>query len=98
MIPTPMPNQGFVADALLERGSPKVSRPGCFWIPIGDHFRLKVEKTVSKKLLKIDAEKVEKLDAKRLQNDAKIDAKINGFSYFSEKDENAPDPLFSNIF
>ena len=52
----------------------------------------------SKRHPKIYAGKVSKIDAKRLQNDAKMDAKIDEFSYFFEKGENAPDPLFSYIF
>ena len=36
---------------------------------------------------KIDAEKVSKIDPKRLQNKAKIDAKIIDFSCFFEKAE-----------
>ena len=31
------------------------------------------------------------------QNDAKMDTKSIDFSYFFEKGENAPDPLFSHI-
>ena len=46
---------------------------------------------------KIDTEKVPNNEAKRVQNDAKMDAEINDFSYFFEKGENAPDPLFSHI-
>ena len=46
---------------------------------------------------KNDAEKVLSNDAKSSQNDAKMDAKINDFSYFFEKGENAPDPMFSHI-
>ncbi len=48
--------------------------------------------------LKIDAGKASKIYAKRVQNDAKMDAEINEFSCFFEKGENAPDPLFSHIF
>ena len=46
---------------------------------------------------KIDAEKVSKIDAKRVQNEAKIDAEIIDFSYFFEKGENARNYLFYNI-
>ena len=46
---------------------------------------------------KTDAKKVSKIDAKRIQNEAKIDAEIIDFSYFFEKGENAPDPVFSYI-
>ena len=35
--------------------------------------------------------------AKRLENEAKMDSKFNDFSYFFEKGENAPDPLFSHM-
>ena len=41
--------------------------------------------------------KKSKIDAKRLQNDAKMDAKINDFSCFFEKGENARNYLFYNI-
>ena len=34
---------------------------------------------------------------KSFQKDAKMDAQIPYFSYFFEKGENAPDPLFSHI-
>ena len=37
----------------------------------------------------IDTEKVWKIDAKRVENEAKMDAKVNDFSYFFEKGENA---------
>ena len=50
-----------------------------------------------KKHQQIDAEKASTIDAKRLENYAKMDAEINDFSYFFEKGENAPDPLFSHI-
>ena len=47
---------------------------------------------------KIDTENVPNNEAKRFQNgDAKMDATIYDFSYFFEKGENAPDPLFSRI-
>ena len=39
-------------------------------------------------------EKVSKFDAKSLQNDAKMDTKMEDFQYFFEKGENAPDSLF----
>ena len=52
---------------------------------------------VSKKALKIDAEKVLKHYAKTLQNDAKMDAKIFDFSCFFAKGENARNYLFYNI-
>ena len=54
---------------------------GAIWRP----FSIKSEKWHPKEHLKIDAEKVSKIDAKRLQNDAKIDAKINDYSCFSKK-------------
>ena len=38
---------------------------------------------------KIDAEKVLKIDGKRVEHEAKFDTKINDFSYFFEKGENA---------
>ena len=46
---------------------------------------------------KTDAKKVSKIDAKRVQNEAKIDAEIIDFSYFFEKGENARNYLFYNI-
>ena len=52
---------------------------------------------VPKNIKHIDAEQVSKIHAKRIQNDANMDAEINEFSYFFEKGENAPDPLFSHI-
>ena len=72
-----MENRGWVADAFFER-------PGS---PFGDHFRSKIKKWYPKKHSKINAEKVSKNDTKRLQNDAKMDAKINDFSCFFEKGE-----------
>ena len=63
-------------------------------LPFGDHFPSKIKKWHPKRHPKIDAEKVSKIDAKRLQNDAKMDAKMIDFSYFFEKGENAPDSCF----
>ena len=57
----------------------------------------KSKKRYPKRYRKIDAEKVSKIDAKRLQNDVKMGAKMVDCSYFFEKGENAPDSLFSNI-
>ena len=51
-------------------------------------------KNEEQNLPKIEAKKVSKINAKRFQNDAKMHAQINDFSYFFEKGENAPDPLF----
>ena len=45
----------------------------------GAIFGQKLEKRYPKKHQKIDTEKVLKIDAKRLQNEAKMDAKINDF-------------------
>ena len=99
-----MKNRGCVADAFLERfwrapGCQKSSARCETEVPFGDHFQPKIEK--SKKWHpeshpKIDAEKVLKNDAKRLQNEAKMDAKIYDFSYFFEKGENARNYLFYN--
>ena len=98
-----MKNRSCVADAFLDgpgrqKGAPRLY----FLVGFGSHlatiFHQKSKKWHPKRHPKIDAEKVSKIDAKRLQNDAKMDAKINEFSYFSEKGENAPDPLFSHIF
>ena len=51
----------------------------------GTIFHQKPKKWHPQSHPKIDAEKVTKSDAKRLQNDDKIDAKINDVSYFFEK-------------
>ena len=51
----------------------------------GSRFPSKIEKWHPKKHPKIDAEKVSEIDAKRLQNEAKMESKINDFSYFFEK-------------
>ena len=64
---------------------------------LGAIFDKKSKKWHPKRHPKIDAEKVSKNDEKRLQNDAKMDARIYDFSCFFEKGENAPDPLFSHI-
>ena len=64
---------------------------------LGSHFPSKNEKMRPKRLPKIDTERVSKIDAKSLQNDVKMDAKMIDFSYFFEKGENAPDSLFSHI-
>ena len=66
-------------------------------LPFGDHFQSKIEKRHPNRYAKIDAEKVLKIDAKRGQNEAKIDAEIIDFSYFFEKGENARNYLFYNI-
>ena len=60
-------------------------------------FGQKSKKCHPKKHAKIDAEKVSKNDAKRVQNEAKIDTEIIDFSCFFEKGENARNYLFYNI-
>ena len=52
-------------------------------------FHQKSNRCHPKKHLKIDAEKVMNIDAKRIENDAKMATKIYDFSYFLEKGENA---------
>ena len=69
--PKSMKNRGCVADAFLER----------FWAALGTK-RMTASKFCRtlldpKKYQKIDAEKVLKIDAKRAENEAKIDTKIN---------------------
>ena len=56
---------------------------------VGDHFPSKVEKWHPERPPKIDAEKVSNNNAKRLQNDAKMDGQIYDCSCFFEKGENA---------
>ena len=60
-------------------------------------FDQKSKKCNPKRHPKIDAEKVSTIDAKRLQNDTKMDARMVDLSYCFEKGENAPDSLFSNM-
>ena len=63
-----MKNRGCVFDAFLER--PLGAKGGTtlsFWEPFGDHFRPKIEKRHPKRHEKIYAEKVLKINAKRLQ-------------------------------
>ena len=83
MDPKSMKNRGCVADAFLERfgaASGAAPPPGIyFWEPVGSHFRSKFEKMHPKKHPKINAEKVMKIDAKRIENEAKIDTKICDF-------------------
>ena len=100
--PKSMKNRGCVADAFLERfwaafGREVLSGRDAFGSHLDAIFAQKSKKWHPKKHPKIDAEKVSKIDAKRLQNDAKMDAKMIDFSYFFEKGENAPDPLFSHM-
>ena len=61
-------------------------------------FDQKSKKLYPKSHPKIDTEKVSKNDAKRFQNDAKMDAEIYDFSCFFEKGENARNYLFYNSF
>ena len=82
-----MKNRGSVADAFLERFEVAPGRqmlvPCKFCRTIlGAIFYQKSKKWHPKRHPKIDAEKVSKIDAKRVQNDAKIDAEIIDFSYF----------------
>ena len=65
--------------------------------PLATIFDQKSKKWHPKMHAKTDAEKVSKIDAKRVQNEAKIDAEIIDFSYFFEKGENARNYLFYNI-
>ena len=60
-------------------------------------FDQKSKKCHPKNHAKIDAEKVLKIDAKRVQNEAEIDDEIIDFSCFFEKGENARNYLFYNI-
>ena len=60
-------------------------------------FHQKSKKWHPKRHPKIDAEKVMKIDAKRVEHYAKIDSKINDISDFFEKCENARNHLFYNI-
>ncbi len=53
--------------------------PHCFWTTCGDNFHQKLKKWHPKKHPIIDAEKVSKIDAERLQNEAKMESKINDF-------------------
>ena len=82
-------------------GAPKGERVLNFWSPfgaiLGAIFYKTSKKWHPKVHPKIDAEKVLKNDAKRIQNEAKIDAEIIVFSYFFEKGENARNYLFYNI-
>ena len=92
-----MKNRGCVADAFWERfGPPNGPRPGYFWMPFGDHFGPKIEKTTSKKASKNPCRKVSKNHEKSIENDAKMDAKINDFSYLFEKGEKPRNYLKTN--
>ena len=73
----------------LRRGCVLGSIPHLDADPFGDHFPLKIKKWHPKRHPKIDAEQVSKINAKRIEHETKIDAKINDFSYFFEKGENA---------
>ena len=62
-----MKTRGCVFGAFLERPwAPKGGTGNCFWTPFGDHFGPKIEKRHSKRHAKFDAEKVLKINAKRL--------------------------------
>ena len=87
--PKSMKNRGCVADAFLERfGGAKVRLLIYFPVNSGAIFDQKSKKWHPKSHPKINAEKESKNYAKRLQNEAKMDAEIHDFSYFFEKGEN----------
>ena len=81
-----MKNRGYIADAFLERfGTPKgglqclAARP--FWRP----FPIKNRKNGIQKIIqKSIPKKYRKMMPKGSQNDAKMDAKIEDFSFLSE--------------
>ena len=103
MYPEASRNRGYVADAFLERfgGGPCAPKMETFKFCrtiLGAIFDEKPNKWHPKRHPKIDAEKVSKNDAKRIQNDAKMDAEIYDFSCFFEKGENARNYLFYNSF
>ena len=90
-------HRGCVFGPFLEGfGAPKVERGTMLGVLLATIFHQKPKQWLSKSHPKIDAEKVSKFDAKRYQNDIKMDAEINDCSQLFEKGENAPDPLFSN--
>ena len=79
-----------------EKVTKRLSASTSKWTLLVTIFHQKSKKWHPKRHPKIDAEKVSKIYAKRLQNDAKMDAKIDDFSYFFEKGENARNYLFYN--
>ena len=74
---------------LVTLGAPKGGHPQKSGSLLAIIFDQKSKKWYPKRHPKINAETVSKNDAKRLQNDAKMDAKIFDFSCFFEKGENA---------
>ena len=75
-----MKNRRCVTDAFFERPLlRKVVSPGLSQAPLATTFDHKSKKRHPKMHAKIDAEKVLKNDEKSIQNDAKMDAKINDF-------------------
>ena len=89
-------NGGCVFETFLERpGAQKGGAGGrSFWEAI---FNQIFKKWHPKRHPKIDAEKALDNYAKRLQNDAKIDAEIFDFESISEKDEHARNCLLFTI-
>ena len=62
----------------LERFGRAFGRQGLYFLePFGDHFPSTIKKIHPKRHPKIDAENVSKNDAKRLQNDTRMDAQID---------------------
>ena len=98
--PKSIENRGCVADAFLERfgaATKMVTASSAFGPLLATIFDKNPKKWHPKRHPKIDAEKVSINYAKRLQNDAKMDAQIYDFSCFFEKGENARNYLFYNI-
>ena len=68
-----------------------------FTIVLATILKKQIGKWHPPKRQQIDTDKVPNNDAKRLQNDTKVDAKINDCSHWFENRENAPNYLLYNI-
>ena len=83
IVPKSMKNRGCVAAAFLERQ--KLTTYTVCRTIAATIFDQKSKKWHPKMHAKTDAEKVSKIDAKRVQNEVKIDAEIIDFHTFSKR-------------
>ena len=81
---TVSPNAFFMYSSSISVYGDRIASPN---IKVSDPLQVSLGDEYA--VTKIDAEKVMKIDAKRVENEGKMEAKINDFSCFFEKGENA---------